>query len=174
MIGQSGRSLEEKALAAILPGMLNGDISLDDPRAPDVRRLLEVHLTFARGQTPPEDAHAMDVDELADPAVRFFSLRRDGVLLSVGALKRLNSEHAEVKSMHTVVSQRGRGVGRRMLEHLIAVARAEGYRRLSLETGSMAAFAPARSLYAGAGFVPCEPFGDYRLSPNSAYMTLYL
>jgi putative acetyltransferase len=154
--------------------VLDGDISLDDPRAPDVRRLLEVHLTFARGQTPPEDAHAMDVDELLDPAVRFFSLRREGVLIAVGALKRLDSEHAEVKSMHTVVSERGRGAGRRMLDHLIAVARAEGYRRLSLETGSMAAFAPARSLYAGAGFVECEPFADYRLSPNSTYMTLYL
>jgi putative acetyltransferase len=154
--------------------VLDGDISLDDPRAPDVRRLLEVHLTFARGQTPPEDAHAMDVDELLDPAVRFFSLRREGVLIAVGALKRLDSEHAEVKSMHTVVAERGRGAGRRMLDHRIAVARAEGYRRLSLETGSMAAFAPARSLYAGAGFVECEPFADYRLSPNSTYMTLYL
>jgi putative acetyltransferase len=155
-------------------GVTGGEISLDDPRAPDVRRLLEVHLTFARAQTPPEDAHAMDVDELVDPAVRFFSLRRDGVLLAVGALKQLDSEHAEVKSMHTVSSARGRRIGRRMLEHLIGVARAEGYRRVSLETGSMAAFAPARSLYAGAGFVPCEPFGDYRLSPNSTYMTLYL
>jgi putative acetyltransferase len=155
-------------------GVADGEIALDDPRAPDVRRLLEVHLTFARGQTPPEDAHAMDVDELVDPSVRFFSLRRDGALIAVGALKRLDSEHAEVKSMHTVASARGRGVGRRMLDHLIAVARAEGYRRLSLETGSMAAFAPARSLYAGAGFVVCEPFADYRPSPNSTYMTLYL
>jgi putative acetyltransferase len=151
-----------------------GEISLDDPRAPDVRRLLEVHLTFARAQTPPEDAHAMDVDELLDPAVRFFSLRRDGTLIAVGALKRLDAEHAEVKSMHTVESARGRGVGRRLLEHLITVARAEGYRRVSLETGSMAAFTPARSLYAAAGFTECEPFGDYRLSPNSTYMTLRL
>ena len=155
-------------------GLTAGEISLDDPRAPDVRRLLEVHLRFARAQTPPEDAHAMDVDELLDPAVSFFSLRRDGALIAVGALKRLDSQHAEVKSMHTVSNERGRGAGRRMLGHLIAVARAEGCRRVSLETGSMAAFAPARSLYAGAGFVPCEPFGDYRLSPNSTYMTLYL
>ena len=161
-------------LVAILPSMLDGDIALDDPRAADVRRLLEAHLTFARGQTPPEDAHALDVDELAGPAVRFFSLRRDGALIAFGALKRLDADHAEVKSMHTVASERGRGAGRRMLEHLIAVARADGYRRLSLETGSMAAFAPARSLYAGAGFVACEPFADYRPSPNSTYMTLAL
>ena len=155
-------------------GVLHGEISVDDPRAPDVRRLLEIHLVFARSQTPPEDAHAMGADQLVDPAVTFFSLRQDGVLLAVGALKRLDPEHAEVKSMHTVESARGRGVGRRMLEHLIAVARADGYRRLSLETGSMAAFAPARSLYTGAGFRPCEPFGEYRASPNSTYLTLTL
>jgi putative acetyltransferase len=147
-------------------GVLAGEISVDDPRAPDVRALLDTHLLFARSQTPPEDAH-----ELLDPAVTFFSLRQDGVLLAVGALKRLDPEHAEVKSMHTVESARGRGAGRRMLEHLIAVARAEGCRRLSLETGSMAAFAPARSLYAGAGF---RPFGEYRASPNSTYITLTL
>ena len=152
----------------------DGQITIEDPRAPDVRRLLEAHLTFARGQTPPEDAHAMDADELLDPSVTFFSLRHDGGLLAVGALKRLDAEHAEVKSMHTVPAARGRGIGRRMLEHLIAVARSEGYRRLSLETGSMVAFAPARALYSRAGFEPCEPFGQYRLSPNSTYMTLRL
>jgi len=151
-----------------------GKIVIDDPRAPDVRRLLEAHLAFARGQTPPEDAHAMDADELFEASVILFSLRQDGVLLAVAALKRLDAEHAEVKSMHTVPAARRRGIGRRMLEHLIAVARGEGYRHLSLETGSMAAFAPARALYAGAGFEPCEPFGQYRLSPNSTYMTLRL
>ena len=154
--------------------MLDGEISIDDPRAPDVRALLEVHLTFARAQTPPEDAHAMDVEDLLDPAVTFFSYRRRGELIAVGALKRLDRDHAEVKSMHTSQTVRGRGVGRRMLEHLIAVARAEGYGRLSLETGSMSAFAPARGLYASAGFQACEPFGAYRLSPNSTYMSIDL
>lgn len=153
---------------------MDGEISIDDPAAPDVRQLLATHLTFARAPTPPEDAHALDADALLDPAVTFFSLRRDGTLLAVGALKRLDAGHAEVKSMHTVEAARGQGIGRRMIEHLIAVARATGYRRLSLETGSMAEFAPARSLYASAGFEPCEPFGDYRLSPNSTYMTLQL
>ena len=106
--------------------MLDGEISIDDPRAPDVRALLEVHLTFARAQTPPEDAHAMDVEDLLDPGVTFFSYRRGGELLAVGALKRLARDHAEIKSMHTAQTARGRGIGRRMLEHLIAVARAEG------------------------------------------------
>ncbi|HTP18434.1 MAG TPA: GNAT family N-acetyltransferase [Solirubrobacteraceae bacterium] len=149
-------------------------IELDDPRADDVRALLAVHLTFARAQTPPEDAHAMDVDGLLDPAVAFFSYRDGGRLLAVGALKQLDPHHAEIKSMHTAQGARGRGLGRLMLDHLIAVARERGYKRLSLETGSMASFAPARSLYASAGFAVCEPFGDYPASPNSTYMTLAL
>jgi putative acetyltransferase len=154
--------------------MTDGIISVDDPRAPDVRRLLDSHLTFARGQTPPEDAHALDVEDLADPTVTFFSVRHEGVLLGFGALKQLDQEHAEVKSMHTVEGARRQGIGRRIIEHLIAVSRERGYRRLSLETGSMDAFAPARSLYAGVGFEPCEPFGTYRTSPNSTYMTPWL
>ena len=156
------------------PGVPEGEIAIDDPGAPDVRALLAVHVTFARAQTPPEDAHAMDVDGLLDPAVTLFGYRAGGTLLAVGALKQLDPHHAEIKSMHTVGAARGRGVGRTMLEHLIAVARERGYRRISLETGSMAACAPARSLYARAGFEVCEPFGDYRKSPNSTYMTLSL
>jgi putative acetyltransferase len=136
--------------------------------------LLGRHLSFARSQSPPEDAHALDLDGLLDPAVTFFSLRVDGELLAVGALKRLDSRHAEVKSMHTAQLVRGRGIGRRMIERLIVVARDQGYRRLSLETGSMAAFAPARSLYESVGFELCEPFADYIPSPNSTFMTLVL
>lgn len=116
----------------------------------------------------------MDVDGLLDPAVTFFSFRRDGVVLAVGALKRLDSEHAEVKSMHTAREARGQGLGRKMIDHLIAVARQRGYRRVSIETGSMAAFAPARALYTSVGFQPCPPFADYRDSPNSTYLTLDL
>ena len=154
--------------------MPEGEIEIDDPRAPDVRALLAVHVTFARAQTPPEDAHAMDVDGLLDPAVTLFGYRAGGTLLAIGALKQIDPHHAEIKSMHTVGAARGHGVGRTMLEHLIAVARERGYRRISLETGSMAAFAPARSLYARAGFEVCEPFAHYRDSPNSTYMTLAL
>jgi putative acetyltransferase len=150
------------------------EISVDDPRAPDVRALLERHLTFTTSTSPPEDMHALDVDGLLDPAVTFFSFRRDGELLAVGALKQLDAGHAELKSMHTAEAARGRGIGRAMLAHLIGVARDRGCSRVSLETGSMAAFAPARSLYASAGFVPCEPFASYIPSPNSTFMTLSL
>ena len=153
---------------------MNGTIDVDDPGADDVRRLLAVHLAFAHEHSPPEDVHALDVDGLRDPAVTFYSFRVDGELLGVGALKRLDPENAELKSMHTTASARRQGVGGAMLQHLIGVARQRGFRRLSLETGTMAAFEPARSLYAAAGFVVCEPFGDYFVSPNSVCMTLTL
>jgi putative acetyltransferase len=149
-------------------------IAPDDPRAADVRALLERHLAFTSAGMPPEDVHALDVDGLADPSVTFFSHREGGELLGVAALKELDAGHGEIKSMHTVEPARGRGIARALLEHLIAVARGRGYARLSLETGAGPAFEPARRLYASAGFRPCAPFADYRPSPNSAYMTLEL
>ena len=154
--------------------MPEGEISTDDPRAEDVRELLERHLAYANANTAREDVHALDADSLLDPSVTFFSLRVDGELLGVAALKRLDGRHAEIKSMHTAEEARGRGVGRAMVDHLIGVARDSGFRRLSLETGAGPAFAAARSLYAGAGFKPCGPFGHHGPSPNSAYMTLSL
>jgi putative acetyltransferase len=149
-----------------------GEIAIDDPRADDVRELLERHLAFAKSCSPPEDVHALEVDGLLDPAVTVFSFRADGELLAVGALKRLDARHAELKSMHTAESARRRGIGRAMVEHLLAVAHDRGFRQVSLETGSMAPFAPARLLYASVGFRPCEPFADYWPSPNSICMTL--
>jgi len=149
-------------------------IDVDDPRRDDVRALLERHLAFARAVTPPEDVHALELDGLLDPSVTFFSLRDGGRLLGVGAIKQLDPDHAELKSMHTAEEARRRGVGRAIVDHLLAVAAERGVSRVSLETGAMDAFAPARSLYASVGFVPCGPFGDYAASPNSAYMTLRL
>ncbi|HWF51042.1 MAG TPA: GNAT family N-acetyltransferase [Solirubrobacteraceae bacterium] len=151
--------------------MPEGEIQVDDPRAADVRELLERHLAFTDATSPPEDMHALDVEALAGPGVTFFSFRRHGVVLGVAALKELDADHAEVKSMHTAEAARGRGIGRAMVAHLIAVARQAGLRRLSLETGSGAAFAPARALYEESGFTPCGPFGDYRPSINSTFMT---
>ena len=146
-------------------------ISPDDPNADDVRLLLHRHLTFARATTPPEDIHALDLDGLLDPAISFFSCRADGELLAIGALKHLDDGHAEVKSMHTAEAARGRGLGRAMLEHLLAVARKRGYGRVSLETGAQDAFAPARALYARTGFVVCGPFADYPDTATSVFMT---
>jgi putative acetyltransferase len=149
-------------------------IAVDDPQAGDVRALLDRHLAFAREVTPPGHVHALDHDGLVDPAVTFFGARRGGVLLGVGALKRLDDTHGELKSMHTAEEARGQGVGRAMVDHLLAVAAGRGYRRASLETGTMPAFAPARALYAAVGFVPCPPFGDYTVNPHSTCMTLQL
>jgi putative acetyltransferase len=151
-----------------------GTISTSDPRAEEVRRLLERHLAFAHAQVPPEDRHALDIDGLTDPSVTFYGLRVDGRLLAVGALKKLDDEHAELKSMHTAEAARRRGLGRSMLDHLLRVARDRGFRQVSIETGSVRAFAPARALYASAGFTTCGPFGDYRASPNTTFMTLRL
>jgi putative acetyltransferase len=151
-----------------------GSISTDDPSSDDVRALIERHLEFARATTPPEHVFALDLDGLKDPAVTFFTYRVNGDVIGMAALKQLDDEHAELKSMHTAAEARGRGVGRALVDHIVAVARERGYRRLSLETGSGPAFEAARSLYAGASFTPCEAFGDYRSTPLSAYMTLAL
>jgi putative acetyltransferase len=163
-----------KPTARYVPAVPDGEIAIDDPRAADVQQLLERHLAFANFHSPPEDVHALDVDGLLDPAVTFFSFRLEGQLLGVAALKRLDRRHAELKSMHTANEARGRGIGRAMVDHLIGVARDRGFGRMSLETGAMEAFAPARSLYANAGFAPCGPFGEYRPSRNSMFMTLSL
>jgi putative acetyltransferase len=149
-------------------------IAVDDPRTDDVRTLLDRHLAFAREVTPPDHVHAMGVDDLVDPTVTFFSVRRDGVLLGVGALKRLDEAHVELKSMHTSEAARGQGVGRAMVDHLLAVAADRSYQRVSLETGTMDAFAQARSLYTKVGFRPCAPFGEYTDNPYSACMTIDL
>ena len=146
----------------------------DDPRRPEIQALLERHLEFARAQTPPEHSFALDEAGLLDPAVSLFSVRADGSLLGIGAIKRLSPDHAEIKSMHTAEAARGRGIGRAMLAHLLGVARAQAFRRVSLETGTTAAFAPARALYSSAGFVPCGPFGGYQLSADNCFMTLAL
>jgi len=150
------------------------EIGVDDPDAEDVRELLRRHLEFARANTPPEDVHALDAGQLIDPAVTVYSYRRDGKLLAVGALKQIDGRHAELKSMHTAAAARRGGIGRAMVQHLIGAARDHGFSRVSLETGSNQAFAPARSLYAEAGFTPCGPFGDYPPGRGNTFMTMAL
>jgi putative acetyltransferase len=99
-------------------------------------------------------------------------VRAGGALVGVGALKQLDESQAELKSMHTAEKARGRGVGRALVDHLLAVAASRNYQRVSLETGTMDAFAPARSLYAKVGFTPCQSFGEYTGNPNSVCMTI--
>ena len=154
--------------------MAGGQIAADDPRKPDVRALLERHLEFARAQTPSEHSFALDLDGLLDPAITFFSFRAHGSLLGIGAIKRLSLDHAEIKSMHTGQGARGHGIGRAMLTYLLEVARTRGFGRVSLETGTTAAFAPARALYQSAGFIRCGPFASYQPSQDNLFMTLEL
>ena len=144
---------------------------LDDPR---VIALVKTHLTNARAETAPGSAHALEISGLRSPDISFWTMWDEERLLAIGAMKRLSADHGEVKSMHTVQSERGRGLGRAMLRHIIASARASGLSRLSLETGSWDYFLPARALYKSFGFAECQPFGDYVQDPNSVFMTLDL
>ncbi len=131
--------------------------------ADDVRALLALHFAEMTAGTPPSACHVMPADALADPAIRFFTVRdEDGRLLGCGALKRLAGDCGEIKSMRTADAALGRGVGCRLLDHLTNAARAMGMTRLSLETGNGAMFAAANRLYQREGFEHCGPFGGYR------------
>ncbi len=149
-------------------------ISIDEPRSKDIAILLARHLAFSHEVTPHGHVHALEIEGLLDPAVTLYSARRAGRLVGVGALRHLDETHGEIKSMHIADDARRQGVGRAMVEHLLAVAMSRGYRRVSLETGTMEAFAPARALYVSAGFAPCVPFGEYTANPHSICMTLEL
>ena len=146
-------------------------IRRDSPLAPEVLPLLERHLALMHASSPPESVHALDPGELATPDVAFFTLREGDAVLGMGAVKRIDATHAEIKSMHIVAEGRGRGLAQVMLDHLLAQAQALGYQRLSLETGVEDVFAPARALYARAGFTQCPPFEGYWEDPNSYFMT---
>ncbi len=137
----------------------------------DVRRLLTLHFDAMRANSPPEACHALPSSGLCGADISFWSLREDGRLLGVGALKQLSSRHGEIKSMRTAPDALGRGVGRAMLDHLVGEARRRGYEQLSLETGSTPAFAAALRLYEREGFVPCGPFGGYSATPFTRFFS---
>ncbi len=143
----------------------------DTPLGADVLPLLQRHLDLMHASSPPESVHALDPQALAGPDVAFFTLREGAAVLGMGALKRIDAGHAEIKSMHIVAEARGRGLARELLVRLLEQARLEGYSRVSLETGIEPVFAPARALYATAGFAECPPFEGYWADPNSVFMT---
>lgn len=136
--------------------------------------LLAGHLTFARDVTPAEHVHALEAASLVHPTITFYSARRRGELLGVGALKELDGNDGELKSMHTRPTSRRQGVGRAVVEYIISVARQRGYQQLSLETGTGVAFEPAHRLYLGLGFTHCPPFGEYTANPYSTCMRIIL
>ncbi len=146
-------------------------IKLDDLSGPEIAALIGEHLANMAENSPPESIHALNLDGLKRPDVTFWSAWIDDELAGCGALKELDDQHGEVKSMRTAIPYRGKGVAKQVLAHLLEEAARRGYRQVSLETGSMEAFAPARRLYEGFGFTYRGPFADYVEDPNSVFMT---
>lgn len=144
---------------------------LDDLSGVEVQALLRRHLDTMAASSPPESRHALDLSGLQSPDVTFWSVWDGDRLVGFGGLKELDPQHGEIKSMHTAKAARGQGIAARILEHITNEAVSRGYRRLSLETGSMTAFAPAHALYQKAGFTDCPPFANYHPDPNSLFMT---
>ncbi|SFJ68031.1 putative acetyltransferase [Paenibacillus sp. UNC496MF] len=146
-------------------------IIIDDLTGPEVAELLNEHLRSMSAQSPPESMHALDLEGLRRPEITFWSAWDGKELLGCGALKDLGGGHGELKSMRTASAHLRKGVARGILTHIVAEAKRRGFTRLSLETGSMASFEPARKLYERFGFDYCAPFADYEEDPNSAFMT---
>jgi putative acetyltransferase len=142
-----------------------------DPR---LGAFLQAHLDDMAPTAPAESRHALDLRGLQTPAVRLWVVSIGEEIVGTGALAALEPEHDELKSMRTDPERRGQGIASRILEHLLLDARGRHIRRISLETGSMEFFVPARTLYAKAGFVACSPFGSYQEDPNSVFMTKVL
>jgi putative acetyltransferase len=150
------------------------DIQIDDLSRADIVELIREHLRSAALHSPPESIHALDLDGLRDPAITFWSARENDELMGCCALKELSETHGEIKSMRTAAAHQRKGVAARLLQHMLDEAMRRGYERVSLETGTMAAFAPARELYRRFGFEPCPPFAQYFEDPYSVCMTKVL
>ncbi|WP_078547832.1 GNAT family N-acetyltransferase [Litchfieldia alkalitelluris] len=146
-------------------------IKIDDLTGSEIARLINEHLHSMLEHSPPESKHALNLDGLRKADITFWSAWEDNELVGCGALKELDPTHGEIKSMKTSSAHLRKGVARKILQHIIAVAKERGYTRLSLETGSMQAFEPAKKLYASFDFQYCQPFSDYIEDPNSVFMT---
>ena len=147
------------------------NIKIDDLKGSEIYELLQEHLRSMALHSPPESVHALDIEALRKPEITFWTVWESGELLGCGALKELDAQHAEIKSMRTASLHLRKGVAKNLLNHMLEEAKRRGYNRLSLETGSMEAFEPARKLYAGFGFTYCKPFADYVEDPYSVFMT---
>lgn len=150
------------------------DIRIDNLEGEEIAKFLQQHIEDMKATSPPESIHALDLEELRVPEITFWTVYSGGELVACGALKELDPHHGEVKSMRVLTSARGSGIGSKLVDHIVEVARNRRYRALKLETGSMAFFEPARSLYLKHGFTYCGPFGSYKEDPNSVFMTLPL
>jgi putative acetyltransferase len=150
------------------------NIRVDDLTGREIAELLSEHLKCMAEVSPPESRHALNLDGLRQPEVTFWSAWEGTELVGCGALKQLDAQHGEIKSMRTATKHLRKGIASQVLQHIITEARKRGYRRLSLETGSMKYFDPACKLYANFGFRYCAPFAGYVEDPNSVFMTVEL
>lgn len=144
----------------------------DNLTGPEIRALLETHFAGMLASSPPGSCHFLDFEGLNAPDVTFWSIWDGDSLAGCGALKELEADHGEIKSMRTHADHLRKGAGAMMLTHIISEAREREYRRLSLETGSSEAFVPALALYEAHGFQICPPFANYVEDPFSRFMTL--
>ena len=149
-------------------------VEIDDLSSSEIAQFLEDHITEMKSVSPPESKHALDLESLKARDITFWSVHRDGKLVGCGALKELNPEEGEIKSMRSSPESRGAGVGKFILSYIVDEAKKRGYCKVSLETGSMPFFLPARSLYEKFGFRQCEPFGNYMFDPNSVFYAYLL
>jgi putative acetyltransferase len=150
------------------------EIKIDDITGLKVIELVKEHLHGMTLNSPPESIHALNLEQLRKPEITFWSVWDGDDLLGCGALKELDGNQGEIKSMRTSSSHLRKGAAKELLKYIIGEGKRRGYQRLSLETGSMDAFEPARRLYASLGFQYCKPFSDYSEDPNSVFMTLEL
>jgi putative acetyltransferase len=151
--------------------MIHMEIRTGGLDRPEVIQLLHEHLHSMTLHSPPESIHALDLDALRKPDMTFWSVWENSELMGCGAIKELDPLHGEIKSMRTASAHLRKGVAARLLLHILEEARRRSYERLSLETGSMEAFAPAHRLYASFGFKECGPFAGYVEDPYSVFMT---
>jgi putative acetyltransferase len=147
--------------------VIRTDKSLTD----ELAQILQAHWLFCTSSTPIEHVYALDASKLFSPDITVFGARIDGELVGVGAVRKLDAQHAELKSMHTLAKSRGSGVGKAMVAQIEDFARSSGIERMSLETGTNEAFKPARELYKSLGYNSCDAFGDYVLSEDNMCMT---
>ncbi len=137
----------------------------------DLAQVLQAHWLFCTSYSPIVHVYVLDAPNLFSPDITVFGARIDGELVGVGAMRRLDVDHAELKSMHTLAKSRGLGIGKAMVAHIEDFARSSEIKRISLETGTNEAFKPARELYNSLGYQSCEAFGDYVLSEDNMCMT---
>ncbi len=150
------------------------NIRIDDLTGPEIKQLLTEHLDDMYATSPEESVHALDLSELQQPNITFWTIWEGAQLLGCGALKALDEQEAEIKSMRTTEAARGKGVASTLLKHILEAAKQQDIKKVSLETGTQDFFAPARKLYAKHGFEECGPFSDYQLDQYSVFMSKLL